>query len=548
MGQKENNYMDCIQTQNMRLPADNPESNRISGQLEIETSEENKKSTNNRFATIHKMVTDLFLPFLKGCIQKFKKEMTPKVVVAFILTSLIVPQILTMCNERVSDDRALSAALENIAINYSAGNYYEVEQGIISVYPILQKRKDYTRSLVLIDILLEIKYQEFWNAKMPLSETQMALIKQYVSDALEYAEKTEDLISYIKICIHQAQFYMAEYEFTLDTEYLNALEDVLFVAGNFFDTHHIGKLKIDNEEEAQLACQYFNLKNMQYRTKLYQHINTYSGYAINEEEIAQLSAVTNELFISSAFFTSCTELIADLNEEHCFIPEETICHMRICGILAYMETGNKINDFEEMAKMVTYGGKYIEGILLDYKNFEYNCNLFQELERKATSIRNYDDLVNIYEAEEEYFYRYYVSQDSEEALSMYQAVIEKMMNIDQSGSLINPCTISTGNGFVLDHFISTTEKKLNEMTIMDDAFGFCLLHYKLGTHYMSRAMYTYENGDFENCESDFIEADRHFETALLYFSEDTKGIYEAIVSDRDLIQGYLSSLATHEAS
>ncbi len=555
MEKKEKKYKDCIGAQDEchSTDTDMAKSDHIPNipcRLENETSKGSKKKS-SRFAEICKMIMYKFFSAFRRYLKKFNEKKKLRSILSNIFTIVVIPLImgiiLNMCNNRDSENRMLRTALENIVTNYSAGNYSEVEQGIISVYPILQKRMDRTTSLALVDILLEIKYQEFWESKTPLSDMQMALIKQYSNDALEYAKKLDDLASYIKICIYQANFYMAEYEFTLKTEYLNELENVLYAAGDFFDIHHIDKLKIDNMEDAQLVCQFFNLKNMQYQTRLYQHLNVYTGHGLNESEIIQLSEIIDDLLSSSTLFTSCTEIIADLNEEYHLIPDEIICHMRIRGILAYLETGNKISDFEKMPLMLISGGKYTEGTMLVYDSFESCCNLFQSLEKDAISIHDYDDLIDIYETEEEYFYRCYVLNDSEEALRMYQAVIEKMMNLDKSGCLINPCTISTGNGFVLDHYISTAEERLNEMNIADDAFGFCLLHYKLGTHYMSRAMYAYENGILENCKSDFIEADRHYETSLLYFSEDTKGIYEAITSDRDLIQNYLSSLAMHKA-
>lgn len=460
-------------------------------------------------------------------------------VLSCLLTVLIVPQVLTVLNERASQREELEDSIQQIYINYEAGNYPEMEQEIFRIYPKLQEKKEYETLIAFTDMLLGSMYQDFFENRSELPASKKELINYYVDNALEYAEKADDIENYINICKHVALFNISQYEFTLKTNYLDYADDALDKAGSFFDENHAPEIAINDISDANLACQFFNLKNLQYQVCFYRAVigYPYGDMSFNHHEesedakVEKLSELFDNLYWSTTQFVSCAHIIEDQNTNQNLIPNYLIQHMKIRAAIAYVETGNLIHDFATMLPIILHGGR-TEGAIYMYDDLALCIDLLDELEKQAIEIENYEDLYLIYKAAETYFYLDYISTGSNESLIKYNEYIDKLIALDPSGDLLSPYIIETGNELILGRYIEKAENRLSEMTFAEDPFSFSLLKYKLGTHYLDRALYYDEIGERENAKSDYESAKKCYNSALIYFTKEKEGISDVI--DRQL--------------
>lgn len=326
-----------------------------------------------------------------------------KGIVVTLFTLLVIPQLLNAYNVRKSEEAALQSTIQQIYINYEAGNYSEAQQDIYNVYPKLQKRKDYQILLDLSDILLYTTYQNFYSNHEQLTDGQKDLINLYANNALGYAEKLKDTTAYIKICIHVALFNISEYEFTLDANYLDKADGSLSVAGEYFDKTHDPFLTITDKSEADLACQFFNLKNLQYQVSYYRALIAYSFMCAsdNTNQIDSSSSNTEHINPYDAFdmlsstttnFIANVHIIEDQNAKLGLIPEDTIKHMLIRAGVAYIESGNLLFDLGGMLPIfLTTDDSKTLGYCYSWVDI---CSvMFSALEKAAVDIKNYEDLV-----------------------------------------------------------------------------------------------------------------------------------------------------------
>lgn len=470
-------------------------------------------------------------------------------VISCLLTVLIIPQLLTVLNERASQKKELEDSIQQVYVNYQAGNYSEMEQDIFRIYPKLQKEKEYETLISFSDMLLSSMYQRFYENRAELLDSEKELISYYATNALEYAQKIDDITSYLQIYKHVALFNISQYEFTLKTVYLDYADDALGKAGSFFDENHAPEITINNASDANLACQYFNLKNLQYQVRFYRAVIGYpygdlSFYDQEEskvEKLEKLSELFDNLCWSTTQFVSCVHIIEDQNTNQNLIPDYLIQHMKIRAAIAYVETGNLIHDFATMLPIILSGGR-TEGAIYMYDDLALCIELLEGLENKAIEIENYEDLYLIYKAAETYFYLDYISNGSNESLTKYNEYIDKLIALDPSGDLLSPYIIETGNELILDKYIENAENKLSEMTFAEDPFSFSLLKYKLGTHYLDRALFYDEMGEHENAKSDFESAKKCFDSALVYFNENKEGISNVIIGSLALVIEKLDNL------
>lgn len=486
-----------------------------------------------------------------------------KNVVRSLITIIIIPILITQglnaYNAKKDAEEALQAAIRQIYINYEAGNYSEMEQDVYNIYPQLQKKKDYKTLLSLTDMLLGSLYQEFYMNQLALPQEQEELILLYANNALGYAEKLNDITSYIKICIHTALFNISEYEFTLNTKYLDNAEFVLNIAGEYYDEkqvdkNHTPKLLIADETDANLACQFFNLKNLQYQVSCYRAaigypfddlLDNVDQSVILDPNMEQIDPYTvlDDLSMAAIQFISTVYIIEAQNSTLELIPEDQIQHMKILAGVAYIEFGNLMYNFGDIVPLVLRDeATDTPHIIYVYDDVDICADLFNTLENAAVNIKNYEDLAKVYKSAETYYYLKYVSNNSDDLLVKYEEIIEKLLELDPSGDILSSRIIETGNSFILDKYIENTENRLSKMTFMSDPFAFSLLKYKLGTHYQDRASFRDKLGDVMNAKLDYESARKCYNTALLYFTQENAGIFEDIHRMQDIIIERLSML------
>lgn len=482
---------------------------------------------------------------VKPKIAHFLEKPWIKGIVGALFTLLIIPQLLNAYNVHKSEDAALQSTIQQIYINYEAGNYSEVEQDIYYVYPKLQKKKDYQTLLDLSDLLLFTTYQKFYRNHEQLSSGQKDIINLYANNALGYAEKLKDTTSYIKICIHTALFNISEYEFTLDTNYLDKADIALSVAGKYFDKTHDSFLTITDKSEAELACQFFNLKNLQHQVSYYRALIAYSfdnstQTSISSTNTEQINPYDN-LCLTTCNFIANVHIIEDQNADLGLIPEDEIQHMKICAGVAYIKSGNLLFDFGGMQPIIlTNDNASMLGYY--YSAVDICSNLFSTMEGAAINIKNYEDLVNVYKSAETYYYLNYIAGGNNDVLIKYNEYVDKLLEMDPSGDGLAPYLIEAGNGAILDEYIEKTEGKLSNMTLGEDPFSFSMMKYLLGTQYKDRASFREESGDITNAKLDYENANRCFSSALLYFTQEQKGIFENIQRLQVVINERLSAL------
>lgn len=475
-----------------------------------------------------------------------------KKIVPAMFTLFIIPQLLTAYNAYIEEEKEIQATIQQIYINYEAGNHSEMEQDIYKIYPKLQKKNDYETLLSLSDMLLGSIYQEFYQTQTALSENKKDLLYSYANNALGYAEKLKDTTYYIKICIHMALFNISEYQFTLNTKYLDNADIALNAAAEYFDKNHASEIIITDKGEANLACQFFNLKNLQYQVSYYRAVIGYpfddsiskmdqSVTSESEIEFEESYSTFDNLLWTTTQFISCVHIIEDQNKSTGLISDDLIQHMKVLAGTSYIETGNLLFNFGGMLPLLLSGGAD-GGSYYIYDSIDFCIDLFRKLEDASIEIKNYEDLVKVYKSAETYFYLKYVSNGSNDSLIKYNEFIEKLLELDPSGEILTPYTFETGNGIVLDKYIENAERKLTDITLGNDPLGFSLLKYKLGTHYLTRALYCDDIGDYENAKMDFENADRCYTSALLYFNKEHAGIFDEITRNQALISEMLSRL------
>lgn len=486
-----------------------------------------------------------------------KSHKTVKTIASTLVTLIIIPIIiaqgLNIYNACKDSEKALQSTIQQIYINYAAENYSEMEQDIYNIYPQLQKKKDYETLVSLSDMLLGSLYQEFYRNQSALAKEQEELILLYANNALEYAEKLKDTTSYIKFCMHVALFNISEYEFTLNVKYLDRAETILNVAGEYFDKNHASELLITDDSEANLACQFFNLKNLQYQVAYYRvaiglpcdDLSDNLEQTVSSEANEQIDPYTtlNDLGQAVIQFIGSVYIIEDQNAALKLIPEDKIQHMKILAGIAYIESGNLMYNFGDIVPFVLSGGEaHTRRLIYAYNDVDLCADLFNELENVAVDIKNYEDLAQVYKSAETYFYLNYVTTGSDSVLAKYNEIIEKLLELDPSGDILSSRIIETGDSFVLDKYIENTENKLSEITFGSNPFAFSLLKYKLGTHYLDRALFRDKLGDAINAKLDYENAMRCYNTALLYFVQENSGIFEEIHRMQNLITEKLSTL------
>ena len=475
-----------------------------------------------------------------------------KTIVPAMFTLFIIPQLLNAYNVFVEEEKETQAIIQQIYINYEAGNYSEMEQDIYSVYAKLQKKKDYETLLSLTDMLLGSIYQEFYQTQTALPENKKDLLYSYANNALGYAEKLKDTTYYIKICIHTALFNISEYEFTLNTKYLDNADIALNAAAEYFDKNHASEIIITDKAEANLACQFFNLKNLQYQVSYYRALIGYPFYdslskmdpsvtSDYEIEFEDAYSTFDNLLWTTTQFISCVHIIEDQIKNTGLISDDLLQHMKVLAGTSYIETGNLLFNFGGMLPLLLSGGAD-GGSYYIYDSVDLCFDLFGKLEDVSIEIKNYEDLVKVYKSAETYFYLNYVSNGSNDCLIKYNEFVEKLLELDPSGEILTPYTFETGNGIVLDKYIENAERKLADITLGNDPLGFSLLKYKLGTHYFTRALYCDDIGDYENAKIDYENANRCYTSALFYFNKEHAGIFDEITRNQALISEKLSRL------
>lgn len=406
----------------------------------------------------------------------------------------------------------------------------------------------------LSDILLGSLYQEFYRNQSPLAEEQEELILLYANNALRYAEKLKDTTSYIKFCIHMALFNISEYEFTLNVKYLDRAETVLIAAGDYFDKNHASELLIVDDADASPACQFFNLKNLQYQVAYYRVAIRLPYNDLPDDLDQTVSSGTNMEQIDSyktlddlgrvvIQFIGSAYIIDDQNATLKLIPEDIIQHMKILTGIAYIEFGNLMYNFGDIVPFVLNDGEtHTRRLIYAYNDIDLCADLFNELENVAVNIKNYEDLAKVYKSAETYFYLNYVTTGSDSVLAKYNEIIEKLLGLDPSGDILNSRIIETRDSFVLDKYIENAENKLSGITFGSNPFAFSLLKYKLGTHYLDRALFRDKLGDTIDAKLDYENAMRCYNTALLYFDQENSSIFEEIQRMQILITKKLSVL------
>lgn len=476
-----------------------------------------------------------------------------KAAVGGLVTLIVIPQLLNAYNVHKSEEAELQSTIRQIYVNYEAGNYSETQQDIYKVYPILQSKKDYQTLLDLSDIMLYTTYQEFYGNHEQLTDGQKDLINLYANNALGYAEKLKDTTAYIKICIHVALFNISEYEFTLDANYLDKADDSLSVAGEYFDKTHDPFLTITDKSEADLACQFFNLKNLQYQVSYYRALIAYSFMCAsdNTNQIDSSSSNTEHINPYDAFdmlsstttnFIANVRIIEDQNAKLGLIPEDTIKHMLIRAGVAYIESGNLLFDLGGMLPIfLTTDDSKTLGYCYSWVDI---CSvMFSALEKAAVDIKNYEDLVMVYKSAEYYYYLNYIAEANGDILVKYNEYVDKLLGMGSSEANLVPHFLEVGDGAILDEYIKKTEDKLSNMTFGEDPFNFSMMKYSLGTQYMDRALFHEESGDIINAKLDYKSAKNCFSSALIYFTQEQKGIFEDIQMRQLVIDEKLSALS-----
>lgn len=459
--------------------------------------------------------------------------------VTVVIVPIIITQVLNIYNANKAAEEALQAKIQQIYVNYEAGNYSEMQQDIYNVYPQLQKKKDYETLVSLSDMLIGSLYQEFYRNQSALPKGQEELILLYVNNALGYAEKLKDTSNYIKFCIHMALFNISEYEFTLNVKYLDRAEVALNTAGDFYDKNHDKDkmLRIEDNSEANLACQFFNLKNLQYQVAYYRvaiglpYDESPDDVVLSSQTVA--NKLLNDLGQATIQLMGSVYIIESENAALKLIPEDKIQHMKILAGVAYIEYGNLMYNFGDILPVILYDEE--ERIVYTYSDVNLCADLFSTLEGVAADIKNYEDLVKVYKSAETYFYLNYVTTSSDDILMKYNEIIEKLLALDPSGDILSSRIVETGNSFILDKYIANVESKLSEIAFESNPFAFSLLKYKLGTHYLNRALFRDKLGDVINAKLDYESAKKCYNTALLYFNQENMGIFEEIHRMQNLI-------------
>lgn len=558
-----------------KLQSDNQSSEKYNKQILLQKGKIAKKSSTESQSTsnlrngstrnasnkeeLRKMVLQIF-SFLKKLFTEAKPKIVQfwghpwlKSIVGAILTILVIPQLLNAYNVRKSEEAALQSTIQRIYINYDAGNYSETQQDIYNIYPKLQKKKDYQTLLDLSDILLYTTYQDFYINHKQLTSGQKDLINQYANNALEYAKMLKETTAYIKICIHIALFNISEYEFTLDANYIDTADDSLDVAEEYFNKTHDQYLTITDQSEADLACQFFNLKNLQYQVSYYRALIAHSFLrsfdsanqmdlsSSNTEQINPNDAL-DELCLVTTKFIEDVHTIEEQNAEFDIIPKDTIQHMKIRAGVAYIESGNLLHEYGGMVPICL--AKDDSGIPdYNYSAIDTCADLFRTMERTAIEIKDYEDLVMVYKSAQYYYYLNYIAEGNNEVLNKYNEYFEKLQEMDSSGDSLCSYYYAMGNGAILGETIEKTEEKLSKMEFDEDPFSFSMMKYSLGTLYMDRALFYEVVGDITNAKLDYKSAKKCFSSALIYFTRKQKGIFEDIQMRQLAIDEKLSTLS-----
>ena len=240
-----------VSSQNQSYAQSETIPNQTEDNQESSTKSLRKKDFGKLFNSLRSTLKRVRPVIVSQCKRILTKEYIRGILGA-VVTMFLVPQLLNAYNTWKNDSAALKDTVAQIAINYEAGNYNEMEQGFYSVYPKLQEKNDYKTLLILSDMFLGAKYQMLYQNQVPLSSEQEDLIYLYANNALEYASKQKDTAAYIKYCVHIALFNIAEYEFTYNTKYLDNADNSLNAAGEYFDRVNGGRpLTICNETEAE---------------------------------------------------------------------------------------------------------------------------------------------------------------------------------------------------------------------------------------------------------------------------------------------------------
>lgn len=250
-------------------------------------------------------------------------------------------------------------------------------------------------------------------------------------------------------------------------------------------------------------------------------------------DINPLGAITIK-FIGTVY------IIEDQNTTLGLIQEEIIQHMKILAGVAYIKSGNLIHNYGDILPLVLRGGETPDNIF-DYNNIDLCTDLFNTLEEQAINIKDYEDLFKIYKSAETYYFLNYVSTGSDDALAKYNDVVGKLLELDPSGEILSSHIINPGDSSVLDKYIEVAENKLSEIKFGADPFAFSLLKYDLGTNYLYRTLHRDKLGDITNANLDYENARKCYSTALLYFKQENKYIFEEIQRMQDLITERLST-------
>ena len=252
------------------------------------------------------------------------------------------------------------------------------------------------------------------------------------------------------------------------------------------------------------------------------------------------SACTN-LILTTSQFVATVHIIQDENADLCLVPEDEIQYMILRGSLAYIRSGNLMFDYGGMPPILLSGGS-VSIPPYFYSEMDQCSILLRSMEQIATENNHYEELFDTYKVAETYFFLKYISGGVQNALVKYDEYVDKLQALNPSGSNLTPYVVEPGNDVILSKYIDQTEQKLSEMTFGKNPFGFSMLCCQLGSLYMERARAREESGDITNAGLDYENANKNFNTALIYFGKENRGIFEMLQQNKAKITDRLSGL------
>ena len=451
-----------------------------------------------------------------------------------LVITLIISLIASLIILKIEQNIQLNKEIHLIETYSDTHNYEKLEEKVLEVTPILEKKKNYHELCVLYDKLFDVNFEQATSSDTKLNESQLSKMQELCAHGILYANEGSLVLYNIKFNNNLGKMFQYQYNKTLDVRDANKALEFFEIADDAYAEIGNGLIPVmksfNSVEDIDTA--YAGLEANTRIFDLYYSLIVNGEYTKEELSEKSLEAAidNNNVFfrlfqyygrsIMIQFFDITSQLE---KTQYKYQPDQSI-------ILRSLSIDSRFSSL-----MYVLTRKYDLGMFKE-ESFSY-----QEIEEKlkrvesvAIQIQDYPILsITYFELARINFFNYIFDND-EDSLTRFNSYIMLWLEVSDKGGIslqeLDRCFSGITGGELLDLYIEEVKQSLAEISLQDNPSLYGYTEWDLGRHYYYKAQNLIRAGESKEQINDALyHAGKHCALSLLFFSEETNSrLYDEI--------------------